>query len=82
MIVHHELATGQHGQRRIIKTLFTILLEAAHSKNRWKLFPTALQERLGDDSSDAATVRTVIDYIASMTDKEAGRQFRTLTGTG
>jgi dGTPase len=82
VIVHHELATGQHGQQRIVETLFTILLDAAQSKNHWKLFPAALQERLGEDSSDAATVRTVTDYIASMTEKEAWRQFRTLSGTG
>ena len=82
VIVHHELATGQHGQQRIIETLFTTLLDAAQSRNRWKLFPAALQERLAEDSSDAATVRTVTDYVAAMTEKEAGRQFRRLSGVG
>lgn len=80
VIVHHELASGQHGQQSIIKTLFSTLLGAAHTKAEWKLFPSALQERLAANSSDQALVRTVTDYIASMTEKEAKRQFHTLTG--
>ncbi len=81
VIVHHELATGQHGQQRMIETLYTTLLDAAHSKPRWSLFPASVQERLDEaGKSDAATVRVVTDYIASMTEKEAARQFRTLTG--
>jgi dGTPase len=82
VIVHHELATGQHGQQRIIQDLFDILLGAAQSKSQWKLFPLALQERLEEDNSAAAIVRTVTDYIASMTEKEAVRQSRILSGTG
>ena len=81
VIVHHELATGQHGQQRMIAMLYTTLVDAAHSKPRWRLFPAAVQERLSDlDNSDAARVRVVTDYIASMTEKEATRQFRTLMG--
>ena len=64
----------------IIKTLFDTLLDAAHTKADWKLFPSAFQERLAADSKDKALVRTVTDYIASMTEKEAKRQFHTLTG--
>jgi dGTP triphosphohydrolase len=82
VIVHHELATGQHGQQRIIQALFDILLGAVQSKSQWKLFPLALQERLEEDNSAAAMVRTVTDYIASMTEKEAVRQSRILSGTG
>jgi dGTPase len=82
VIVHHELATGQHGQQQIIETLFTTLLDAAHGKHHWKLFPAAIQERLDENSSSEAIVRTVTDYIASMTEKEATRQFRTLSGIG
>jgi dGTPase len=81
VIVRHELATGQHGQRRIIESLFDALLEAAQSKKEWRLFPAAVQERLEEDNNRASIVRTVTDYIASMTEKEAIRQFRILSGT-
>jgi dGTPase len=80
VIVRHELATPQRGQQRIIESIFDILLEAAHSRKQWKLFPAALQERLAEDSGRMAIVRTVTDHIASMTEKEATRQFRILTG--
>jgi dGTPase len=80
VILHHELATGQHGQQRIIETLFTTLLDAAHSRKQWKLFPVSLQERLEEHRSDPAIVRIVTDHLASMTEKEASRQFRALSG--
>lgn len=75
VIIQHELATGQHGQKHIIEVLFNTLLDAAHDKSKWKLFPTAIQERIEQDSGDTALVRTVTDHIASMTEKEAVRQF-------
>ena len=82
VIVHHELASGQHGQQHVIETLFNTLLSAAHTKEKWKLFPIAFHERLATHTSDRSLVRTVTDYVASMTEKEATRQFRALTGAG
>ncbi len=81
VILHHELATGQRGQQRIIEGLFDTLSDAANSRSHWKLFPVNVQERLQDSGTDkASVVRVVTDYIASMTEKEAARQFRALNG--
>ncbi len=82
VIVRHELATGQRGQQKVIESLFSIFLDAANSKTQWKLFPISIQEQLKADHSHMNVVRTVTDHIASMTEKEAVRQFQTLTGAG
>jgi dGTPase len=82
VILHHDLATGQHGQQHIIESLFTMLVEASHARSRWKLFPPSLQERLQDaGTNDRMLARVVTDHIAGMTEKEATWQFRILTGT-
>ena len=81
VILHHELATGQHGQQRIIEGLFDTLTDAASSKDRWKLFPLNVQEQLDEARTRRSSpIRIVSDYIASMTEKEATRQFRSLIG--
>ena len=80
VIVRHELASGQRGQQKIIESLFDILLDAANSSKQWKLLPASPQERFKEDSGREAIVRSVTDYIASMTEKDAIRQFRALTG--
>lgn len=82
VIVQHELASGQRGQQRIIESLFDILVDAAHSRSQWKLFPASIQEQLQLHNRPQSIIRTVTDYIASMTEKEAVRQFQALTGSG
>jgi len=72
VIVRHELATPQRGQQRIIESLFNILLEAAHSRNHWKLFPAALQERLEEDSSRVAVVPERISHEATTANLRSG----------
>jgi dGTP triphosphohydrolase len=82
VIVHNDLAVGQRGQRRIIEDLFKILAEAAHNKDEWKLFPIDQQENLESAVRDGSSlVRVVVDYIASMTEKEAIGTHRVLTGS-
>jgi len=81
VILHHELATGQHGQKTIVGGLFKTLVEAAAGKSHWKLFPASVQEQLGHVGTDRPSlVRVVIDHISSMTEKEAVRQYRVLNG--
>ncbi|MCZ2148513.1 MAG: dNTP triphosphohydrolase [Bryobacterales bacterium] len=81
VIVHNDLATGQHGQQRVIRELFRIFLGAAERKRDWKLFPLSLREQLAGAADDSRLlVRIVTDHIAGMTEKEAISQFRTLTG--
>lgn len=80
VIVHNDLATGQHGQQRVIRELFRIFLGAAERKRDWKLFPLSLREQLAGAADDSRLlVRIVTDHIAGMTEKEAISQFRTLT---
>jgi dGTPase len=81
VIVHNSLAVGQRGQQKIIEDLFEILAEAAVHKNEWKLFPIDQQENLHSAASDASLIRVVVDYIASMTEKEAISTHRLMTGT-
>src|SRR5579883_471948 len=81
VILHHELATGRHGQDRIIEGLFNIFIDAALSTSRSKVFPMNVQAQLEEAPKTTPSVaRIVADYIASMTDKEASHQFRVLHG--
>jgi dGTPase len=81
VILRHELAADQRGQQRIVEGLFDILSEAARNEKEWKLFPFDVKERLaGARAQGLSLTRVVTDYISSMTEKEAGRQFRALNG--
>ena len=79
VILNNELATLQHGQTQTVRTVFETMHLAV--KDNRKLFPPAYQEELdlaaGDD---LLQTRVVVDYVASMTEREVARVYALLTG--
>lgn len=81
VILRPSLATQQHGQRTVIRSLFRIFLEAANDLTRRTLFPYAFQDMLDQATSHRERARIVCDYIAAMTEKQAMSLHLKLTGT-
>jgi dGTPase len=80
VILNNELATIQHGQTQAIRAIFEILLNAAKGSS-WKFFPPFYQEELQGAARNLTLItRTVIDYIAGMTEHEVERLHAVLTG--
>ena len=81
VILNNELATVQYGQTQAVRVVFEILLNAAKASS-WKFFPPFYQEELQAASRNLTLVtRTVIDYLAGMTEHEVERLHTILTGT-
>ncbi len=81
VILNNELATVQYGQTQAVRVVFEILLNAAKASS-WKFFPPFYQEELQAASRNLTLVtRTVIDYLAGMTEHEVERLHTVLTGT-
>jgi dGTPase len=85
VILNPALTTQQYGQRRVIRELFTVFMEAAHS-DAWTMFPPRYEEELrqieqeGTDK-DREKTRMVVDLIASMTEQQALKMHQRLVGT-
>jgi dGTPase len=80
VILRPELAVQQYGQKQAIETVWSALLKDA-MKSRPTLFPLEYQEELYDSRGDAKLLkRTVCDYIASMSEAELLRVYRSLHG--
>jgi dGTPase len=85
VINNPALAAHQYGQRRAIRTLFEIFLNAAERRD-WTLFPFQFQEEANElllqegEIAPARRARLVADTIASLTDKQALRLYQRLTG--
>jgi dGTPase len=84
VIKNPSLATQQHGQRRVIRELFEMYMEAAHSGN-WTMFPEGYAEefKLTEENAqdkDQGKTRIVVDLIASMTEQQALKMHQKLTG--
>jgi dGTPase len=78
-----RLATQQHGQRAIVRTLFEAYLQSIRRKEG-KLVPPSFQQEFelakeGDDRY-AREVRLAADIVASFGDRQATLLFRRLTG--
>lgn len=76
VILNPLLATQQHGQRKIIKGLVSMLIDSA--KEPFEVFPYAFRDRLRIGESDK---RVVADYIAGMTERQAHSLYVRMTGT-
>jgi dGTPase len=80
-----SLASQQHGQRRVIRTLFKSYLGAAEERE-WRMLPAAYREQIrmaGTVTSEAAhqeIVRLIADMIAEMTDYQALNLHHRMTG--
>ncbi len=79
-VIHQPgLATVQHGQKRIIRDLFNIYIEAIRTGDL-DIFPQRFQAQLVTAADDSIRLRTVADAIANMTDQEALSTHGRLTG--
>lgn len=79
IIESRRLATLQQGQRKIISDLYSILSESL--KDDFKLFPTKFRSLMEDYSfSSMEQERIVLDIICSLSDAEAVRLHKRLTG--
>lgn len=74
-----ELATEQHGKRKVIRDLFQVFMDAAMNPKRWKLFPGAYREQLEDKSVSVA--RTTADFVSSLGEQRAVELYAELSGT-
>ena len=79
VILNPALATQQYGQRKIVRDLFTIFLDAANGKNL-AILPFAYREQLDSGMESEMKVRTVADLISSFTERQAINLHRRLTG--
>jgi dGTPase len=83
VILSPSLSTQQQGQKQVIEQLFCMFARDANSK-QYSMFPVGYQEMLQnidkDDQDGAGRVRVVTDYIASMTEQQALKMHRRLTG--
>jgi dGTPase len=80
-----SLATQQHGQRHVVRRLFEIYCNEAHSpvhpeRRGYQIFPEYYRELLRAAPDDDMRTRLVIDLIASMTEQQALEMFQRLTG--
>jgi dGTPase len=81
VILQNELATEQHGQRRIVESVFKDLRAASNHRKDWNLFPAFFKEALSQaDGNPAGVTRVVADYVSSMTEKELIRTHHALSG--
>jgi dGTPase len=86
VIYNPRLATQQHGQREIIKTLFKIYIDAVKHE-KVDLLPTrflrngSIEHLLGSNDTEHRQMRLAVDIVASMSEVEAVTMYRRLTGT-
>lgn len=80
---HPALAAQQHGQRRVIRELFTTFWSAANSshEHEQKIVPVQFRELLASASDNTARARLMADLIAGMTERDAISLHQRLTGT-
>lgn len=72
------LATQQHGQREIIRSLFRILQDA--SRGNINIFPIFYREQLSKATDQSERTRVVVDLISSMTERQAVMMYQQLLG--
>jgi dGTPase len=87
VISNPRLATQRYGQKRIIRTLFEIYLEAILAEDISVIPSRFIREYLelndrGDGSFLQQKTRMAVDIVASLSEAEASIQYRRLTGLG
>ena len=91
VIRNPRLATQQHGQKRIIRTLFEAYLHAVKRRDRDFVpamfrtdvdsLPDPPDRRAEEREAMEEETRTAVDIVASLTDPQALLLYRRLTGT-
>lgn len=79
VILNAELSTVQHGQQEAVQAVFGVMIEAART-GRLELFPPMYRDELGGESDPHRRNRIVVDYVASMTERELAKIHAVLTG--
>ncbi len=79
VIDNPALATQQYGQRRVVRSLFDVYVNATRKKKR-NIIPPRYHAQLDAAADDAALVRLAADIIASFTDHQANLMFGRITG--
>jgi dGTPase len=75
------LAMQHHAQRRIIKRLCEVIMEAALEKKPSGILPVYYREILSNpDMSESDKKRSAIDLIASMTESQATAMYQRIEG--
>jgi dGTPase len=74
---------GRHRkrQRTIMRRLFEFYSDAAASERMWSIFPPFYREELRGSTSAAAKKRTVVDFIAGLTEPQVVETYRQVIGT-
>lgn len=81
VILKHELAAQQCGQREAVRTVWMMLLKGARKTSGWTLFPLEYREQLDHARwSVNLLTRIVTDFVASMSEPEIMRMYRSLRG--
>jgi dGTPase len=80
IIASPALATIQYGQRRVIRDLHDLFIEATTHADMEELFPTPQRELLQRAATDNNRHRVATDFIASLTEEMAFELHHRLTG--
>ena len=81
VILHHDLAMQQHGQKHMLKTVLEELLERSREQDKWSVFPPLTRHRLSAaDEKSESIGRVVVDHVASMSDLEVSTTYRHMRG--
>ena len=86
VILNRSLLTQQHGQRRIIKTLYEIYREATRAAKKYELLPPYIADRVrhlddtDEENDEIERIRLAADAVCSLTDQEAIQTYKRLTG--
>jgi dGTPase len=75
------LVAQQFGQRRLVRELFEILLEASHRRAPKGILPPPFNEQLEDAITPTEKVRLAMDVIASLTEQQAVTYHARLAGS-
>jgi dGTPase len=70
----------REGQRSVIKRLFEVYSDAAHSERTSTIFPPYYREELKEADTPLQRTRTVVDLIAGMTEPQAVEAYRQVIG--
>jgi dGTPase len=81
VIEAQSLVSQQFGQRHAIRKLFDIYMSAGTEPARHHLFPAYYREAIEEAKSDEKKIRrTIVDFIAGMTEDQALAMYNRLTG--
>jgi dGTPase len=79
VIQRSELATLQHGQRRMIRELFEVFVSSIE-KRRWEYFPEGFVQLI-ETNSQVSAARWTADYISGLTERQVRRLYQRVTGS-